>query len=99
MNKVQQFLEAILPERTFTVTLYHPKKSDNYTVNVPKIDKVKAKTAKQAAELFLNKHFPGSALYDVKVAHPTKKDNVLYDNWTAGTDASGQKIYISTITL
>ncbi len=89
MTRAERFIEVFGNDRIFTISLYTQKDK--------KVDQIKAKTAKQAAELFIDKHFPGSIVYDVRWSQPTSDVNgVLYRNWTASTNASGQKVYIQT---
>lgn len=75
--------------RLYQVSLYHPIKNEDGTfTNILKKDFIKAKTHRGAANIFIEKHFPGSIITSSRIESSPEEKQCSF-----GTTASGQRIY------
>jgi len=74
----------------FTVSLYHGTGNKLKTTR-----DYKAAHPIKAAKLFMAELFPNDLLFELRAEQPTMQNDTLIQHWSAGTTASGQRVYIS----
>lgn len=86
MSKAKRLLTE-LKNRTFEVVLLHGYGNKQRTE-----DTINAETAFQAAQKFIDAHFPGKKVGSLRQENPDKGQSI----WSAPTDASGQRIWVKS---